>query len=523
MPVFILESYAYRFEYEEIFGLSTALFQLPATLQSAIDLTGGFLRHCGVTARRENFPIMEAPPVLATPRSKRRKKFIMLVLAGVIVAGLTTAIYFKGRPRAIAVQTVKVSRHSLTNLVVANGQIQPVVQVTISPEVSGEIIALPVKEGQLVHQGDLLVRIKPDVYVAAVNQAKASYASSVASLAQAAANAEKADADYQRNRELFQRKLISESDFIGFKAARDVARAQLESASNQVDMARAAVDSAQEQLAKTTILSPLTGTITRLNSEVGERVLGTVQNEGTEIMTISDLNQIEARVNVGEMDVVGIKPHQKARLEVDAFKDRKFTGTVTSVANSAVGSGSRSSAGSAGSSSLSQQATQFEVRIRIAEREPAFRPGMSVTAEIETEYRTNVLTVPLASVTTRPMKPDAKTNLTNARPSRAVAAADAPAGAKTNGTSGANTGRSAGNFASGGKPTDVVFVVEGDHVRAVPVKIGICDDNYWEITDGLTDGEEVVSGGYKAVGHDLQDGSKIRIGPAGAEAGAEKK
>ncbi len=240
-------------------------------------------------------------------------------------------------------QTTKVSRHSLTNLVVANGQIQPVVQVTISPEVSGEIIDLPVKEGQLVNKGDLLVKIKPDVYVAAVNQAKASYASSVAGQAQSAANAEKAEADYQRNLELFNRKLLSESDFIGFKAARDVARAQLESATNQVNMAKAGVDSAEEELAKTTIFSPLTGTITRLNSEVGERVLGTVQNAGTEIMTISDLNQIEARVNVGEMDVVGITPGQQARLEVDAFKDRKFTGVVTDVANSAVGSGSQSS------------------------------------------------------------------------------------------------------------------------------------------------------------------------------------
>ena len=198
------------------------------------------------------------------------------------------------------------------------------------------------------------------------------------------------------------RKLLSESDFIGFKAARDVAQAQLDSADDQVNVAKAAVDSAEEQLDRTTIVSPLTGTITRLNSELGERVLGTVQNAGTEIMTLSDLNQIEARVNVGEMDVVGIKPGQQARLEVDAFKDRKFTGVVTDVANSAVGSGSQSSAAS--SSSQSQQATQFQVRIRVNEKEPAFRPGMSVTAEIETEYRTNALTVPLASVTTRPMK-----------------------------------------------------------------------------------------------------------------------
>ncbi|HZI31056.1 MAG TPA: efflux RND transporter periplasmic adaptor subunit [Candidatus Binatia bacterium] len=453
---------------------------------------------------------------------KKRKKRIIFSLIGVVLVALVLAAVFKKKEPVITVQAEKVSRHSLTNLVVANGQIQPVVQVTISPEVSGEIVALPVKEGQFVHSGDLLVKIKPDVYVAAVSQAKASYASSVAGEAQAAANAEKAGADYQRNLELFNHKLLSTSDFIAFKAARDVAHAQLESATNQVEMARAQVDSAEEQLAKTTILSPLTGTITRLNSEVGERVLGTVQNAGTEIMTLSDLNQIEARVNVGEMDVVGIKPGQKARLEVDAFKNRKFTGVVSAVANSAVGSGSRNSIGGSSSSSLSQQATQFEVRIRVNDKEPAFRPGMSVTAEIETEYRTNVLTVPLASVTTRPMKAappndPVKTSGTNAAASKTNFVAG------TNDDATTNTGRPMGKQASATKPTDVVFVVEGDHVKAVPVKIGICDDNYWEITDGLTNGEEVVSGGYRAIGRDLQDGSKIHVGPAGADTGVEKK
>ncbi|HEX5397815.1 MAG TPA: efflux RND transporter periplasmic adaptor subunit [Verrucomicrobiae bacterium] len=447
---------------------------------------------------------MEKPPVLqpspVTPRKKKRRGLMICLITGVILILAAVTVALKRDQPPITVQTTKVSRHSLTNLVVANGQIQPVQQVTISPEVSGEITELPVQEGQFVHKGDLLVKIKPDVYVAAVKQARASYDSSLAGLAQAAANAEKAEADYKRNLELFNHKLLAESDFIGFKASRDVARAQLESATNQVEMARASVDSAEEQLAKTTITSPLTGTITRLNSEVGERVLGTVQNAGTEIMTISDLNQIEARVNVGEMDVVGIKTGQKARLQVDAFKDRKFTGLVTDVANSAVGSGSQSSAAS---SSSSQQATQFQVRIRINEKEPDFRPGMSVTAEIETEYRTNVLTVPLASVTSRPMNPAPKTDSTNTVADAGQPAEKTPTASKSN---------------ESGKPTDVVFVVDGDHAKAVPVKIGICDDNYWEITDGLTDGEEIVSGGYRAIGRDLQDGSKIRVGTPDADA-----
>jgi HlyD family secretion protein len=444
--------------------------------------------------------------------------WIAILAVALTAAALAVVWVVKHRAPPITVQTTKVSRHSITNLVVANGQIQPVVQVTISPEVSGEITELPVKEGQLVKKGGLLVKIKPDVYVAAVNQSKASYASSLAGEAQSAASVEKAEADYDRNLKLFDRKLLSASDFIAFKVARDVARAQFESATNQVNMARASVDSAEEELAKTTIFSPVDGTVTKLNSELGERVLGTVQNAGTEIMIISDLNQIEARVNVGEMDVVSIAAGEQVRLEVDAFKDRKFTGVVSAVANSAVGSGSKLASSS---SSQSQQATQFEVRIRVNDKESAFRPGMSVTAEIETQYRTNALTVPLASVTTRPVKLDPPKN------SGTNAAASAATG--TNAVAGTNADKAAGKTASAGKPneatkpTDVVFEVEGDRVKVVAVKIGICDDNYWEITDGLTNDQEIVSGGYRAIGRDLQDGSKIHVGPPTADTGAEKK
>jgi HlyD family secretion protein len=444
-------------------------------------------------------------------KPNKRRKLIIFSIIGVMLVALTLVAVFKKRDPAITVQTEKVSRHSLTNLVVANGQIQPVVQVTISPEVSGEIIELPVKEGQSVAKGDLLLKINPDVYIAAVNQAKAGYESALAAKDSATANLEKAGADYQRNRALFNSKLLSESDFIGFKAARDVAKAQLDSADDQVNVAKAAVDSAEEQLAKTTIVSPLTGTITSLNSEVGERVLGTIQNAGTEIMTISDLNQIEARVNVGEMDVVSIAPGQNTRLEVDAFKDRKFTGVVTAVANSALGTGAGSSLGVGNSGGgQSQQATQFQVRIRVNDKEPAFRPGMSVTAEIETEYRTNALTVPLAAVTTRPMSPEVKAD----PPKKGETNATVSVASGTNAVAGTNVVVSALKAKEAPKPTDVVFVVEGDHVKTVSVKIGICDDNYWEIADGLTNGQEIVSGGYRAVGRDLKDGSKIRVGPA---------
>src|ERR1019366_5288065 len=185
-------------------------------------------------------------------------------------------------------------------------------------------------------------------------------------------------------RELIRHKLVSDSAFDEVLAGYDVAKAQLDSAGHQVDVAKAAVDSATDSLDKTTIWAPLAGTISKLNSRLGERVLGTVQNVGTEIMTISDLNEMEARVDIGENDVVRIAPGQKATLEVDAFKNRKFSGTVTEIANSSKDAGQMGL-------STSQEATKFEVRIRVQENE-AFRPGMSVTSEIETCYRTNVLT-----------------------------------------------------------------------------------------------------------------------------------
>ncbi|MGH7976643.1 MAG: efflux RND transporter periplasmic adaptor subunit [Limisphaerales bacterium] len=440
---------------------------------------------------------------------KKRKKTIIFSLIGVVLVGLTLVAVFKKKEPVITVQTEKVTRRNITETVVASGKIQPVTEVHISPEVSGEIIELDVKEGQHVKKGDLLLKINPDVYIAALNQAKAGYESSIAAKTEAQANLEKAEADYKRNLELYNRKLLSESDFIGFKVARDVAAAQLDSASDQVGVAKAAVDSAQDSLDKTTIASPMDGTITKLNSQLGERVLGTVQNAGTDLMTISDLNEMEARVDVGEMDVVLIKPGQKARLDVDSFKDKKFTGIVTAIGDSAEGldSGSADQAySSSSSSSSSQGATQFQVRIRVTQKE-FFRPGMSVTAEIETRSKTNVLAVPIASVTTRVLKEKPKFA---SDPSKINSISSA--GSVTNV---AKADKKSNDLQ---KPVEVVFVVNGDHVKAVPVKIGISDDNYWEITDGLTVGEEIVTGSYRAISRDLDDGKKIRKGFVGAEA-----
>jgi len=269
--------------------------------------------------------------------------------------------------------------------------------------------------------------------------------------------------------------------------------------------------------------------VTRLLSQLGERVLGTSFNMGTEIMTIADLNEMEAKVDIGEIDVVLIQTGQNARLEVDAFKDRKFNGVVTEIANASKGS-SASMMGGGGGGGQQQEATKFEVKIHIQEKE-VFRPGMSVTAEIETRSRTNVLGVPIQSVTTRlPQKP--QTGKKSAAKSEAGKSGQAPdAGSTTtNSTSSAagertNTNKSASSKKSGEapKPVEVVFVANSDNVKMVPIKRGISDDNYMEITEGLHEGDEVISGGYKAISRDLEDGKKIKRGEPGEKSDKEKK
>jgi HlyD family secretion protein len=467
---------------------------------------------------------VEAPPILPPsavalrPRRKGRKKFF--IIAATAIVGLALAMFFALRKKepVINIQSEKVSRHTITETVTANGKIYPVLQVKISAEVSGELIELPVKEGQFVHKGDLLLKINPKTPLAFLNQSKASYASSLASITTSAASLEKAEAEFRRNKELFDHKLISDSDYIGFKVSRDIALAQVENTKHQVELAKASVDSAQDSLDKTTITAPLDGTITKLSSQLGERVLGTVQNAGTEIMTISDLSAMEARVDIGEMDIVLLQPGQKAKLEVDSFKDKKFAGVVTDVANSSKDLNSSSALGGGGGSSSGQSATQFQVRIRLTEGDQ-FRPGMSVSAVIETRTHTNAIAVPIASVTTRIIKPKTKTE---AGKTNSVSTNSVPTSGITRTASETNSAKGDKKSDEKNKPVEVVFVVEGDHVKTVPVKIGISDDNFWEITDGLKEGDDIVTGGFKAIGRELEDGKKISKNAAGTNADKPK-
>lgn len=443
----------------------------------------------------------ETPP-MTNGKRKGRKKFIWLALIICLAAGGVGAWqHYRKREVILTIQTEKVARRDITELVVANGKIQPVVQVVINPEVSGEITELPVKEGQPVQKGDLLVKIKPDNYQAARNSSEANHRSAIAAQALAKANLKKAEIERKRARDLAASKLISESQLLDAETSFDVMQASYDTSVHQTAQAAASLAKAEDDLAKTTIYAPMSGIVTKLKSQRGERVVGTALMAGTEIMTVADLNEMEARVDIGEVDVVLIQTGQVARLEIDAFRDRKFKGLVTEIANSSKTAGNAQAAGGGGGGGgqSSQEATKFEVKIRVQEKEDALRPGMSVTAEIETRYRTNVLTVPIQSVTTRVPKN------TNAPPAALI-------------TSSANTVKAAGppaekEVAKKEKPIEVIFSLTGDRVKVVPVKRGISDEAFVEITEGVSESLEVVSGGYKAINRELEDGKQVKVGP----------
>ena len=450
---------------------------------------------------------------LKPKRKKRRRRKLIVFLLLLVGVGSWFGIKAFTKPEdVIAIQTEKVARRDLTETVLASGRIQPVTQVVISPEVAGEIIGLPIVEGQKVKKGDVLVEIKPDNYVAARNSAEASYKFAQGSRSQAEAELEKAEGDFKRNEELYQNKLVPLNVFNDFKTAYAVAKLRLANSAHHTDQAKFALDRAIDDLAKTTIKSPIDGTVTRLNSQVGERVLGTSFNKGTEMMTIAQLEDMEARVDIGEIDIVLIEVGQTAHLEVDAFKDRKFKGKVTAIANATRGSISALSSGSSGGggSSQSQEAPKFEVRIGIVDKEN-FRPGMSVTAEVETRHRKDALSVPIQAVTTR-------------LPANRGGGGDKENKEDPKGERSSERGGESGRKGKPDqvKPQEVVFLRDGETAKMVNVKTGISDNDHFEIVSGLSEGQEVISGGYKAISKDLEDGKKIRVGPAGG-GGGEKK
>jgi HlyD family secretion protein len=407
---------------------------------------------------------------MATNGKKSRKKLIIFSIIGLVVVALGLIVFLGSKKEPIlAVNVEKVSSRTLTQVVTATGKIQPEVHAQISPEVSGEIVLLPVKEGARVKKGDLLLKIKPDIYVAQRDQFKAG-------LLQVKSALVKAQADYKRAQGLMTKGLIAQSDYDQALSAYDGAKAQYA-------QAEASLNQAEENLRKTTITSPMDGTISQLNNQLGERVLGTQQFQGTNVMTVADLSKMEAQVDVSENDVILVHVGDTARISIDAFPDRKVNAVVYEIANT----------GTSKNLGTQEEVTNFTVKMRIVDPGVVLRPGMSMTADIETMTKQNVLSVPIQSVTTRAPKMDVKQNPTDGQSGMVMASGQSQKAKNEN------------------KPKEIVFVVENGVAKAVPVKRGISSDQYVEIVDGLTEGAQVVSGSYKAINRELEDGAKVKV------------
>ena len=313
-------------------------------------------------------------PVPEAPDSGRSRSGIAFSLLGAVLTALVVAIVLGKREAVAPVQAPKLSAPPLPRVVTASGQMEPFRQIKISPEVSGEIIDIPVTEGQTVQKGAVLMRIKPDFYIACRDQAEGNYKSALANLDIANAHLQTAHAELKRNQDLARNKLVSEAAFEEVQAAYAVALAQRSSAEGQLETARACLARAQYDLDKTTLVSPIEGTVAKLNVAVGERVVGTATMAGTEVMSIADLSAMEAHVTVGERDIASIDRGRKARLELNAFPGHTFEGTVLEIATSPGGLGSPGAG--------ADRRVEFEVRIRLQDKQ-SFRPGMSVTARIQ--------------------------------------------------------------------------------------------------------------------------------------------
>jgi HlyD family secretion protein len=434
------------------------------------------------------------------PLKKKRKKPFWrrwyTILGGLLLLWIVVSSILGKREQPIPVTTEKAVRKTILQTVSATGKVQPEVEVKISPEVAGEIIELPVVDGMAVKKGDLLIKIKPDSYKALVEAQEAAISGARAVNLQQKATLAKTESDLKRAQDLFNKKMISESEMMVAQTARDVAKSTLESSQHEIERAEAGSSQARDQLSKTTIYSPIDGTITVLNSKLGERVVATNQFAGTEVMRVADLGHMEARVDVNENDVVNIKVGQKATIVIDAYSDRKFKGTVQQIANT----GKTTGAGT------QEEVTNFEVKIRI-EGDVALRPSLSCTADIETNMVTNAVAVPMQSVTIRTGDSNLSPEEIEKRKQK-VAARDQ---GDNNAEVSSDRQEKVTQKLDREKLSKVVFVKDGAKAKMVKVTTGIADDTSMEIKSGIKEGDEVISGSYSAISRKLKDGAKVII------------
>ena len=411
---------------------------------------------------------------------------VVAIIALLVILSKTGVIGNKDKGKEVEITTVNTS--TIIETVSATGKIQPEIEVKISSMVSGEIISLSVKEGQVVKKGDLLVKINPDLYTSGLNRTVANLSGTKAGLSQADASFKEAKSSYDRNKTLFEKGIISKSDWDKAVASFEVAKATKQTAYYNVQSASASVNEARDNLGRTVIYAPADGTISMLNVELGERVLGTQQMAGTEIMRVANLNNMEVEVDVNENDIVKIKVGDEAKVEVDAYLKKQFKGIVTSISNSA------------SSSLTADQVTNFKVKVRILkesyqdllEGRPAtyspFRPGMTATVDIITKTKNKVLSVPISSVV---VKSDTTAVIVGKMPdSKAEVKETAP---------------------KSDKKFECVFVKVGDKAKIRIIKTGIQDDTNIEVLTGLKKGDVVITGPYTTVSKDLNSGDKVTL------------
>mgnify|MGYP005840146999 CR=1 FL=1 len=416
-------------------------------------------------------------------KKKSKKKLFIFGGIGLLVLILLIIAFAGGsKEEIIQVQTEKVAKRTITQKVTATGKINPEFKVVITPEVTGEIVELPVKEGDRVKKGQLLIRIKGDQYQAQKQRLEANLQSAEASLKMRKAELDRISSEYTRAKELHTKNLISDSEYETVKSNYLTANASYEAAEANVLQSKAQLREVLETLYKTTIVSPMDGVVTQLNVELGERVLGSGFTQGTNILTVSDLNNIEAVVDVDENDVVLVSIGDTATISVDAFKDKEFKGLVSEIGNSAKSKGL----------GTQEEVVNFEVKIKIIDSGNELRPGMSCNADIETETIEKVISVPIQSVTTRSDFPkEGNTAQENDEDNQFV--------------------QVKGKEKKSEKPKEVVFIVQDNKAKMVEVETGLSDDNYIYVIKGLEGGEDVISGSYSAISRELKDGSKVRV------------
>jgi HlyD family secretion protein len=421
------------------------------------------------------------------------KKTIYILIGGaiVIIAGLivlSKSGVIGNKDKGTEVEIAQVIPTTIVETVSATGKIQPEIEVKISSEVSGEIISLNVKEGQVVKKGDLLVKINPDLYTSGYNRSVSNLSGTRANLSQADASFKESKSNYDRNKTLFEKGIISKADWDKAVGSYEVAKASKQTAYFNVQSAAATVNEAKDNLGRTTIYAPADGTISMLNVELGERVLGTQQMTGTEILRVANLNNMEVEVDVNENDIVKIKVGDEAKVEVDAYLKKQFKGIVTSISNSA------------SSALTADQVTNFKVKVRILKESyedllegrpdtySPFRPGMTATVDIITDTKSNVLSVPISSVVI-------KSDTAAVKEIKVVDPNEDQKGAAP----------------KSDKKFECVFVKVGDKAKIRIIKTGIQDDTNIEVLAGLQKGDVVITGPYSTVTKDLNSGDKVAL------------